>query len=70
MAKLTTKARKAIPKKEFALPGERKYPVEDKAHAANAKARAQQQYNKGKLSKSTLSKIDAKANKVLKGKKK
>ena len=41
----------------------------DKSHAANAKARAQQQYNKGALSKSTLAKIDAKANKVL-GKKK
>lgn len=69
MAKLTTKARKALPKKDFALPGERKYPVENKSHAANAKARAQQQYDKGNISKGTLSKIDAKANKVL-GKKK
>jgi hypothetical protein len=47
------------------MPGERKYPVQDKPHAANAKARAQQQYNKGKLSKSGLEKVDAKANKVL-----
>jgi hypothetical protein len=71
MAELTTKARKKLPKKKFALPSERKYPIEDKAHAANAKARAQQQYDKGNISKSTLSKIDAKANKVLKkGKKK
>lgn len=38
MAKLTTKARKAIPSQEFALPG-RRYPIEDRAHAANAKAR-------------------------------
>ena len=71
MAKLTTKKRKSLPKSEFALPKERKYPVNDKSHAANAKARAQQQYDKGNISKSTLSKIDAKANKVLdKGKKK
>lgn len=41
MAKLTTKARKAIPSKSFALPG-RKYPIEDKAHARNALARASQ----------------------------
>jgi hypothetical protein len=70
MAKLTSKQRKNIPKSEFALPGERKYPINDKSHAANAKARAQQQYDKGAISKSTLSKIDAKANKKLnKGKK-
>lgn len=69
MAILTTKARKAIPKKEFGLPGEKKYPMPDKAHAANAKARATQMENKGKLSASGKAKIDAKANKVL-GKKK
>lgn len=69
MAKLTAAKRKKIPKSEFGMPGERKYPMPDKSHAANAKARAQQQYDKGNISKSTLSKIDAKANKVL-GKKK
>lgn len=69
MADLTTKARKRIPKKEFGLPGERKYPVEDKAHARNAKARASQMVKKGKLSTSSQAKIDAKADKVL-GKKK
>ena len=42
MAKLTTAARKRIPTKDFALPGERKYPIEDRAHAANAKARVAQ----------------------------
>lgn len=65
MAKLTAAKRKKIPKSEFALPGERKYPVNDASHAANAKSRAQQQYDKGNISKGTLSKIDAKANKVL-----
>lgn len=66
MAKLTTKQRKKIPTKKFALPKERKYPVNDKSHAANAKARAQQQFDKGNISKGTLSKIDKAANKVLK----
>ncbi len=71
MAKLSTESRKKIPKKEFGLPGERKYPTEDKAHARNAKARASQMVNRGKLSKSSEEKIDAKADRVLgKGKKK
>jgi len=70
MAKLTTKKRNSLPKSDFALPGERKYPVQDRSHAANAKARAQQQYDKGNISKKTLSKIDSKANKVLKSTKK
>ncbi len=38
MAELTTKARKAIPTKEFALPG-RRYPIHNVAHARNALAR-------------------------------
>jgi hypothetical protein len=66
---LTTKARKSIPKKEFGLPGEKKYPIEDRAHAANAKARASEMEKKGKLSESSKEKIDAKANKVLKRRK-
>lgn len=65
MAKLTAKQRNAIPSSKFGLPGERKYPEEDKSHAANAKSRAQQQYDKGNISRGTLSKIDSKANKVL-----
>lgn len=71
MSKLTTKARKALPKSEFGLPGKKAYPMPDKAHAANAKARATQAVKAGRMSESTKSKIDAKANKVLgtKGKK-
>lgn len=41
MAVLTTKSRNAIPTQEFALPG-RRYPIHDKAHAANALARVSQ----------------------------
>lgn len=42
MAKLDAKERNAIPSKEFALPGERKFPIEDRSHAQNALARAAQ----------------------------
>lgn len=66
MAKLTSKARKAIPKSEFGLPGSGKYPMPDRSHAANAKARASQMEAKGKLSPGSKAKIDAKANKILK----
>lgn len=65
--KLTTKARKKLPKTAFAGP-DRSYPVNDKAHARNAKARAAQQLAKGNLSPSAKARIDAKANKVIKGK--
>lgn len=69
MAKLTTKDRKKLSSSTFGLPGEKKYPMPDKSHAANAKARATQMENAGKLSASSKSKIDSKANKIL-GKKK
>jgi hypothetical protein len=68
MATLSTKARKALPKKEFALPAEKKYPIEDKAHARNAKARASEMEKKGKLSAGKKAEIDRKADKVLKKK--
>lgn len=68
MSKLTTKARKRLKPKEFALPKSRKYPLNDKTHAANAKSRASEMEHKGKISKETEEKIDAKANKVIKGK--
>jgi hypothetical protein len=65
MATLTTKTRNKIPKSEFGMPGERKYPMPDKSHAANAKARASQMEKKGKISEATKVKIDNKANKVI-----
>lgn len=65
MAKLTAKARKAVPAGKFGLPGQKKYPMPDKSHAANAKARASQMENKGKLSAGEKAKIDAKANSIL-----
>jgi hypothetical protein len=38
----STKQRKKLSKKSFALPGKRKYPIPDKAHARNALARVAQ----------------------------
>lgn len=71
MAKLKTAERNKLKKSTFGLPEERKYPMQNKAHAANAKARATQMVEKGKLSESSKNKIDSKANKVLgKGKNK
>jgi hypothetical protein len=40
MAKLTSRRRNKLPKKSFAMPGKRKYPIHDRAHAANALSRA------------------------------
>lgn len=46
MSKLTSKARKALPAKAFAVPGKRKYPIENKSHARNALARVAQKGTK------------------------
>lgn len=65
MATLTTSKRNKEPKSEFGLPEERKYPMPDKSHARNAKARASQMQHEGKLSAADKNKIDAKADKIL-----
>jgi hypothetical protein len=70
VAKLTTKKRNALPNSAFAGPN-RSYPVENKSHARNAKARASEMEHKGRISKATEERIDARANKILhKGRKK
>ena len=66
MADLSSKARKKLPAKDFAEPEKRAYPIEDKPHARNAKARASQQVKAGKMSKAEEAKIDKKADAVLK----
>ena len=65
MAELTTSKRKKEPSSEFGLPGERKYPMPDRSHARNAKARASQQVKKGNLTKAEEQKIDRKADRIL-----
>lgn len=57
--------RNSLPSSVFGMPSQRKYPMPDKSHAADAKGRATQMVNKGKLSPSQASAIRAKANKVL-----
>ena len=66
MAKLNAARRNALPKSAFGEPGKRAYPMPDRSHAANAKARATQQVKAGNLSSSEAAKIRAKADKILK----
>ena len=65
MAKLSSGERKSLPKSEFGEPGKRAYPMPDKSHARNAKARASEMEHKGKLSSGEKARIDAKADKKL-----
>lgn len=69
MSEMKAKSQNKLPKSEFGIPSERKYPMPNKSHAANAKARATQMVDKGKLSTSAAEKIKSKANKILDKKK-
>ncbi len=75
MADLSAKKREKLPAKDFGLPEKARtnaakrqsgnYPMPDKAHARNAKARAAQQRDAGNLTKQERERIDRKADKVL-----
>lgn len=65
MATLTTKRRKKIPTRQFALPDEKKYPIHDAAHARNALARASAAKNSGKLSASKYAQVKKRATAAL-----
>jgi hypothetical protein len=65
MATLTEKKRDKMADSKFGLPEEHKYPMPDKSHARNAKARASQQEKKGNLTGSEKAKIDRKADRIL-----
>ena len=65
MAELHAAQRNKLKKSTFGLPGQRKYPMPDRSHAANAKARAKQMLESGRLSQSSYEKIIAKANRKL-----
>ena len=65
MTELKAKTRNKLPSKDFAEPDKRAYPVEDKPHARNAKARASQAVKAGRMSKAEEAKIDKKADAVL-----
>ena len=75
MADLSADKREDLPAKDFGLPEKARtkdakkesgnYPMPDKAHARNAKARAAQQLKAGNLSKDEKERIDRKAAKKL-----
>ena len=75
MAELSAKKREKLPAKDFGLPEKARtkeakkesgnYPMPDKEHARNAKARASQQQKAGNLTKKEQERIDRKADKVL-----
>jgi hypothetical protein len=65
MATLTEKKRDNMAESTFGLPEEHKYPMPDKSHARNAKARASQQEKKGNLTEREKEKIDRKADRIL-----
>ena len=62
---MSSRRRKSLPKSVFGLPGSRRYPMPDKAHARNAKSRAAQAQKAGNLSKKDEERIDRKADKIL-----
>lgn len=66
MADLSAHVRNAYGPAKFALPGKRAFPIPDKAHAADAKARASEEANKGRLTAAQKAEIDRKADAVLK----
>ena len=65
MATLDEAKRDKLKDSTFGLPEERKYPMPDKSHARNAKARASQQVKKGNLTAAEKKKIDSKADRIL-----
>ena len=75
MGDLDADDREKIPTKDFGLPEKARtkdakkesgnYPMPDKRHARNAKARASQQRKAGRLSKDEQERIDRKADKKL-----
>jgi hypothetical protein len=66
MAELDAEDRKKLPPKKFAEPDKRAYPIEDKAHARNAKARASQAVKAGRMAKAEAGEIGEKEDAVLK----
>lgn len=60
MAKLTTSERNDLPAGQFAGP-DRSYPIPDRSHAVDAKARASQAVNAGRMSPGQEASIDRKA---------
>jgi hypothetical protein len=65
MAALDKTSRDTSPNKDFAEPSKRGYPIEDKAHARNAKVRESGAEKADQISKAEQGEIDRKAEVVL-----
>ena len=65
MAKLKAAQRNKLPSSAFGLPGQRKYPMEDRVHQIKAEEFATKEEKKGKLSPAQASRIRAKAKRLL-----
>jgi hypothetical protein len=65
MARLSTRKRESLSSSQFGLPEKRKYPMPDESHARNAKARAEQQEEKGNLTPGEKRRVDQKADRIL-----
>ncbi len=63
--KLSTGVRNALADSAFGLPHTREYPMPDASHARNAKARAAEEFRRGKLSAAEKAQIDRKADQIL-----
>ena len=65
MAKLKAATRNKLPSSAFGLPGQRKYPMEDRTHQIKAEEFATKEERKGKLSPAAAARIRAKAKRLL-----
>ena len=64
MAKLTAKQRRALPVSDFAGPN-RSFPIEDRTHAIDAKARTTQPVKPGSMTPGEAAKIGKDADAVI-----
>ena len=65
MARLKAAERNKLPSSAFGLPGQRKYPMEDRTHQIKAEQFATKEERKGKLSPAQASRIRAKAKRLM-----
>jgi len=65
VSKLTKEERDSLPDDEFGLPEKRAYPIDTKARARNAKARATQELERGLLTPEERNEIDQAADRKL-----
>lgn len=65
MGHLDAAARNRLPSSDFGLPKQREYPMEDRGHAIDAKARASEEESKGRITPGQEQQIDNRADRVI-----